>query len=173
MPRNVEIKARLLDLDRVTGIASQLADSTPELITQEDVFFPCQTGRLKLRIFSPAHAELIYYRRPNQEGPKTSQYQITPTTDPAGLRAALTAAYGVRAVVNKVRTLLLVGRTRIHLDRVDSLGDFLELEVVLGNDESIAAGEVEARALMATLGIAPDDLISDAYVDLLERQEPN
>jgi predicted adenylyl cyclase CyaB len=76
-------------------------------------------------------------------------------------------------VVNKVRTLLLVGRTRIHLDRVDSLGDFLELEVVLGNDESIAAGEVEARALMATLGIAPDDLIADAYVDLLERQEPN
>ena len=173
MPRNVEIKARLPDLDRVTRIASQLAESAPELTTQEDVFFPCQTGRLKLRIFSPAHAELIYYQRPNQEGPKTSQYQITPTADPTGLRAALTAAYGVRAVVNKVRTLLLVGRTRIHLDRVDSLGDFLELEVVLGNNESIAAGEAEARALMATLGIAPDDLIADAYVDLLERQEPN
>lgn len=169
MPRNVEIKARLTDIAAATRIARTLADHGPEVIAQEDVFFPCETGRLKLRILSPDRAELIYYQRPDQEGPKTSTYQITPTTDPAGLRAALTAAYGERAVVRKSRTLFLVGRTRVHLDRVDRLGDFLELEVVLAEDDSLADGETEARALMAQLGIDSTDLVSAAYVDLLER----
>lgn len=170
MPRNVEIKARLRDLEHVAAIAGQLANTAPEVIVQEDVFFPCETGRLKLRIFNAQRAELIYYCRPDHAGPKTSTYQITPTSDPSGLRAALAEAYGVRAVVSKTRALLLVGRTRIHLDRVDSLGDFLELEVVLDEDEPIAAGQAEAENLMTKLGIGPDDLVADAYVDLLERQ---
>ncbi len=169
MPRNVEIKARLHDIERTTQIALALADTEPELIAQEDVFFPTANGRLKLRIFSPNHAELIFYQRPDQEGPKTSLYQITPTSDPAGLRSALTAAYGERAVVRKVRTLLLVGRTRIHLDRVDNLGDFLELEVVLGEEERVEDGQAEAHNLMTKLGVTTEDLVPDAYVDLLER----
>ena len=174
MPRNIEIKARLDDFRRVERIARDLSDSTPETIEQEDVFFPCQHGRLKLRIFSPHHGELIHYHRPDRSGPKTSQYLITPTSDPSGLREALTRAHGVRAVVSKTRLLFLAGRTRIHLDRVEDLGDFLELEVVLAENEPITAGEAEAHQLMAKLGIAPEDLVPQAYVDLLEsiRAEP-
>jgi predicted adenylyl cyclase CyaB len=172
MPQNVEIKARLSDPARVAQLARALSDTNPERIAQEDIFFPCQSGRLKLRIFSPARAELIFYQRPNQEGPKTSTYRITPTADPAGLRDALAAAYGIRNVVRKERTLLLVGRTRIHLDRVEGLGEFLELEVVLADGDSVEGGQAEARDLMAKLGISPADLIPDAYIDLLERGHP-
>jgi predicted adenylyl cyclase CyaB len=74
----------------------------------------------------------------------------------------------VRAVVRKTRTVYRVGRTRIHLDRVEGLGDFIELEVVLRSDEELASGASVARELMARLEIAEDDLVEAAYVDLLE-----
>ena len=171
MPRNIEIKARLANFEDTARIARQLSGADPELIAQEDIFFPCPEGRLKLRNFSPERAELIYNQRSDQFGPKTSHYQITPTSDPAGLRDALTAAYGVRAVVRKTRLLFLVGRTRIHLDRVDDLGDFLELEVVLTDNDAIESGQAEAHDLMSKLGVNAEDLIPDAYVDLLERSQ--
>jgi predicted adenylyl cyclase CyaB len=69
--------------------------------------------------------------------------------------------------VRKQRTLYLVGRTRVHLDRVESLGHFLELEVVLATGESADAGIKEARALMTALGLTDDQLVEGAYVDLL------
>ena len=61
--------------------------------------------------------------------------------------------------------MFLIGRTRIHLDRVEGLGDFLELEVVLGEGESSQAGVREAHALMARLGIEQQQLVAGAYVD--------
>ena len=81
--------------------------------------------------------------------------------------AVLAAALPVRGVVRKRRELLLCGRTRIHLDRVEGLGEFLELEVVLAEGEDLAAGEAEARALMARLEVDPGDLVTGAYMDLL------
>jgi len=60
-----------------------------------------------------------------------------PTAAPDALREALTLAYGVIGRVRKVRTLFMAGRTRIHLDRVEGLGEFLELEVVLAEHEPV------------------------------------
>ena len=107
--------------------------------------------------------------RPDHNGPKTSHYSLTPTSDPTGLRHVLASAYGEKAVVRKTRHLYFVGRTRIHLDRVEGLGDFLELEVVLTEEDSIEGGEVEAHRLMEPLGVDSEDLVPDAYVDLLGR----
>jgi len=78
-------------------------------------------------------------------------------------------AYGAAGRVRKHRTLYLVGRTRVHLDRVEGLGDFLELEVVLAEGDSADAGVKEARGLMAALGLADDQLVEGAYVDLLSQ----
>jgi adenylate cyclase class IV len=61
----------------------------------------------------------------------------------------------------------LAGRTRIHLDRVDGLGDFVELEVVLGPEDDEQGGEAEAHAVFAKLGVDENDLVAVAYVDLL------
>jgi predicted adenylyl cyclase CyaB len=69
--------------------------------------------------------------------------------------------------VRKQRRLFIVGRTRVHLDRVEGLGEFLELEVVLEEGEPAEAGMAEAHALMARLGIGTDQLVQGAYVDLL------
>ncbi|WP_420960070.1 class IV adenylate cyclase [Brucella sp. IR073] len=167
MARNVEIKARVSDLTAIAAAVKALSADLPQTIEQTDVFFPTREGRLKLRILSLARGELIFYQRPDQTGPKTSTYSISATNEPFTLRAVLSAAYGEDIVVRKVRTLFMLGRTRVHLDRVDNLGDFLELEVVLKGEDQIAAGIEEAYAIMNKLGIREADLIDGAYADLL------
>ena len=65
----------------------------------------------------------------------------------------------------------MVGRTRIHLDRVEGLGDFLELEVVLGKSESTEEGMKTAQALMEKLGVQKSQLVEASYIDMLAQQE--
>ena len=167
MARNVEIKARIDSVEAVLPRALALADGPPQLIAQDDTFFTCAVGRLKLRVFADSRGELIAYQRPDATGPKTSDYAITAVPDPDALRATLARALGVSGRVIKQRTLLLVGRTRVHLDRVDGLGDFLELEVVLPDGESADDGVTIAHDLLRRLQIDPQRLVSGAYVDLL------
>lgn len=167
MARNVEIKARVVDPEAMARRVARIAGEGPWIIEQGDTFFACPDGRLKLRDFGNGNGELIFYRRADQQGPGQSEYRITPTEDPDGLRAVLADALGVSGRVRKRRTLYLAGRTRIHLDHVEGLGGFLELEVVLADGEAPGVGEAEARFLMERLDVAEDDLVDVAYVDLL------
>ena len=168
MARNVEIKARVTDFDHQYQLAHGLAGQQSTVIDQVDYFFKTEAGRQKLRVLSPIEGYLIFYDRPNQAGPKLSSYLISKTTEPEKLCDVLKAAYGVRTIVRKTRNYWMVGRTRIHLDQVESLGDFLELEVVLDDTEDIAVGVREAERLMKELGIFDEQLVESAYVDLLE-----
>lgn len=170
MARNIEIKASVPDLARVRSRVSAVATSPVEFIEQTDTFFVPggDRGRLKVREFADGSGELIAYSRPDQTGPKTSTYLRSPCQDASLLVAALAAALPIRAVVRKRRELWLVGRTRVHLDEVERLGTFVELEVVLADDESTEVGDREAHALLALLDISPSALIAVAYVDLLE-----
>ncbi|MNK17722.1 CYTH domain protein [compost metagenome] len=173
MARNVEIKAQVDSLAAIEPLAAALSGQEPVVIAQDDTFFACASGRLKLRAFADGSGELIFYRRADDTGPKESFYIVSPTNSPDTLREALVLAYGATGRVKKHRTVFMAGRTRIHLDRVEDLGEFLELEVVLREDESAQAGMEEAHTLMAGLGIAPGQLLSGAYVDLLaERRKP-
>lgn len=170
MARNVEIKARIDSIEALLPAAAALADHGPELIAQDDTFFGCLHGRLKLRVFADGLGELIAYERPDRSGPKTSDYRITPVPDPDALRETLRRALGVTGRVVKQRTLFLVGRTRVHLDRVDGLGDFLELEVVLREGEDAQHGISEAHVLLTRLNVQPSQLVCGAYLDLLLRR---
>jgi adenylate cyclase class IV/ADP-ribose pyrophosphatase YjhB (NUDIX family) len=177
MARNVEIKVLLPSIDVVLPRVAALADSGPVELDQDDTFFPCAAGRLKLRAFSSTAGELIFYRRADEQGPRESFYVLAPTSTPDALRESLALAYGEAGRVRKHRTVFLVGRTRVHLDRVEHLGDFLELEVVLEDGEPIETGVRESQALMARLALDPSQLIEGAYVDLLatratERRHP-
>ena len=167
MARNIEIKAHVRDLASIAQRAAAVADQGPIEILQDDTFFECRTGRLKLRCFSEMSGELIFYQRVDQQGPKESFYIRTPASEPASLRQALSLAYGEVGRVRKRRVLFIVGRTRIHLDEVEHLGSFLELEVVLREGELAEAGVHEAEALMQRLGVDSSQLIDRAYVDLL------
>ena len=171
MPSNIEIKARARDFAGIRARAEALSDTPVQVIPQEDTFFAVAQGRLKLRVREADAAQLIYYERPNQDGPKRSDYQIFETRDPESLKLTLGKALGVRGVVRKTRYLYLVGQTRVHLDDVESLGQFMELEVVMRAGQTDAEGQSIANDLMAKLGVKQSDLLEGAYMDMLEARQ--
>src|SRR4030065_640762 len=166
MPANIEIKARVNDFDGLQRIAEKISDIPCQVIPQEDTFFNCPHGRLKLRILASDRGQVIFYQRQDISGPKHSEYKIHETNNPEGLKKILAEAYGIRGVVTKVRYLYLVGQTRIHLDDLQGLGKFMELEVVLQPGQTDAEGQAIAENLMKCLGITDTDLIDSAYMDL-------
>lgn len=171
MPSNIEIKARVTNPEDFAQRAQALADGPAEVLLQEDVFFPASNGRLKLRIFGHEEAanrgELIFYQRSNTTTSKQSTYRLVPTSEPQALREALGLALGELVVVRKRRRLFMAGQTRIHLDEVEGLGSFMELEVVLLTDQDPEEGHRIAADLQHRLGVTEKDLVAVAYADLL------
>ena len=168
MARNVEIKARLRDPAATRRLVEREAGGRPMDLDQVDTFFRAPAGRLKLREATGEAPELIWYDRPDATGPKESHFEWAVVGDAAAARALLAAALGVRLEVRKHRTVYHAGRTRVHLDAVEGLGEFLELEVQLAPGESTEAGAAEAHELMRRFGIGEDELVAGAYADLLE-----
>jgi predicted adenylyl cyclase CyaB len=170
MDKNVEIKAQIADWNSTVEIIRNLADTGPELLVQEDIFFHTEDGRLKLRTINDATSELIYYKRQDSLGPKRSSYLRVPVVDRAGMRELLRALNEEQGVVRKRRMLYTVNNTRIHLDQVEGLGNFIELEVILSSDQSDSVGIGIAKHLMTLLRISRNSLIECAYIDLLTQR---
>ncbi|WP_116135778.1 class IV adenylate cyclase [Trinickia diaoshuihuensis] len=168
MARNIELKAHARAFEELRERAAALSDDAPLIFRQQDFFYDVPRGRLKLRQFDDGTpAELIFYQRDDRDGPKASYYSRSPVTNADAMHALLAQALTTRGIVTKERHVYLAGRTRIHLDRVDGLGDFVELEVVLAPDDDEEDGAAEAHALFAKLGVSQADLVAVAYVDLL------
>jgi len=170
--RNIEIKAKLADPGAARRAIQRIATERIGQRIQVDTYFHCRTGRLKLREASGATAELIWYDRPDENGPKPSRYYLVEVADPETLRSALSAALGVRSVVRKRREIYRYRFVRIHLDHVDLLGDFLELEGVLED----GVDEVEARRvvadLVARLQIPAAAMRAGSYGEMFDRATP-
>ena len=167
MPRNIEIKARIVSVEVLRPRAETLAGAPAVLIEQDDSFFCVPHGRLKLREFADGTAELIHYHRADSTEAKASDYVRVSVPEPAALREALARANGLQGRVQKQRWLCLVASTRIHIDRVAGLGDFMELEVVLQDGLSDAEGLAIAEGLMVQLGLADAERLAGTYLDLL------
>lgn len=168
MPRNVEIKARVRDVDAMRRRIEEAAGTKGQLMEQEDVFFPCPNGRLKLRVFPAGRGELIHYERADTSDARHSEYRLAPVDAPSPLRSVLEAAYGRGVIVRKRRWLYWAGQTRIHLDAVEGLGDFVELEVTLTDTQTEADGVAIAEPFARQLGIEHGTRVPQAYADLLE-----
>jgi predicted adenylyl cyclase CyaB len=169
MANNIEIKARVDDFEALKARAESISDNPLEIIPQTDIFFNSAKGRLKLRILAPDLGYLIFYERPDQGGPKRSDYHLAESRDPENLKVTLSLALGVRGVVRKTRYLYMVGQTRIHLDDVEGLGHFMELEVVMNEEQSDAEGQGIAEDLMRRLEVREEALLEGAYMDLIEQ----
>lgn len=165
MPQNLEIKARIKSRQEAQTVAEQLGANFSCEIEQVDTYFKVPDGRLKLREFGDGRGELIFYRRPEQELNRWSTYSIYPSPDASQMRLILSEALGVITVVKKSRIVYIWKNARIHLDRVEDLGDFLEFEVL------VIHGEEQAEDLMKELrrnfNIADANIIRCSYADLL------
>ena len=172
MSRNIEIKAELSlhQYHNAVACSEQITGMRAEILTQKDTFFNAPKNRLKLRQFPNGGAELIGYARRDQDDPVASQYFRTSISRPNELLQGLELTLGVRGIVEKTRLLFIYEQTRIHLDEVKELGHFLELEVVLDPNQSDAWGIEKAETLMQQLGISKEQLVSCAYIDLLEQK---
>jgi adenylate cyclase, class 2 len=171
MPRNIEIKIRHDDLADVRQRALVAGATDEGALFQTDTFFRVSTGRLKLREIQGKHAELIAYSRDDIAGAKSSDYVISPVADVATMLAALSAACRVTRVVRKRRDLLLWRNVRVHLDRVEGLGSFVELESVVGEVDE-ATAESNLQELMTLLALEQAEVVAVAYADLLEGVTP-
>jgi len=167
MPSNIEIKARISSVEALLPRVRLIAGRGPWEIRQDDRYFACPGGRLKLRVGADGAGELIHYRRDDQLSPRPSFYLRSPISDPCTLHCVLAQALGEIGRIEKLRLLFLRGRTRIHLDTVTGLGHFLELEVVVAEHELPAHGIEEANELLMQLGVDSSQLIAGSYLDLL------
>jgi len=165
--RNIELKARCRDLTKAAAAARAVGASPTAVLNQLDTYFHCPNGRLKLREVDGRSAELIWYARPDSTNFRGSDYYVVPITQPAHAKSALTAALGVRGEVRKRRELLLWHNVRIHLDRVDQLGDFVEFEAVIGPDDDEVTAHERLATLTAALSIQSADRVAVSYSDLL------
>jgi len=165
--RNVELKARDPDPARSLERCVALGAEDRGELRQRDTYFAARRGRLKLREQEPGGAELIAYERPDAAQARESRYRIAPVGEPEALRATLDAALGTTVVVDKRRRLLVWEGVRIHLDRVEGLGAFVELEGVAPADSDLARETELVARLRAELEIGDDALEAASYSDLL------
>jgi adenylate cyclase class IV len=164
--RNIEFKARVADLAATRTRAEAVATDRCGVIEQVDTYFHVPRGRLKLREAQPGEAQLVSYHRPDAGEPRASEYRLVTIGDPAGLKAALAATLGVKAVVRKRRELLWHHNERIHLDEVEGLGSFLELEAVVGPDADERVCRQRLDFLLDALRVNSADMLPGSYSDM-------
>ena len=165
--RNLEAKFRIDDAALARRRAEALGFSMRATLEQRDTFFRVTHGKLKLREEADS-AALIRYGRVRRDALELSDYEIVAVVDPAALRALLGAALGVLAEVRKQRTLLLRRNLRLHLDQVEWLGSFGEIEAVMTAEEPPGRYRAEVTELLAALQIDSNKLISKSYFELME-----
>lgn len=162
MPRNIEIKARVADLAAARAVAVALGGRPHVVEVQTDRYYALDGGRrVKVRSIDGGGAELIDYRRPEASGVRASDYTVTPLAPGEGPSGAPVVT------VRKRREVLLIDNVRVHLDEVDGLGTFLELEAVVdaAHDDVVCRQQVDR--LTVALGLTDDDLIRSSYAELL------
>ena len=164
--RNIELKARDPQPGRTLELALAAGAEDQGELAQRDTYFARARGRLKLREEAGA-AELIQYRRADMPDARESEYRRIPAADAPALREALDAALGTLVVVEKRRRLLFWDGVRIHLDDVQGVGGFVELEAVAAPGSDLAAERDKVERLRAALEIADDRLVAQSYSDLL------
>jgi adenylate cyclase class IV len=174
--RNIEIKARCGDLAAAEDAARRFGAWRAARLSQEDTYFHVPEGRLKLRRIvdadapgaAPARGELIFYRRVDRAEARRSDYALVDLrSDVDGLRRLLADTLGTVAIVRKERIVYLLESTRIHLDTVDALGDFIEIERVMAAGDSEGAARAEVERIAAALSVRSADLVAASYADLV------
>ncbi|MGO9605893.1 MAG: class IV adenylate cyclase [Candidatus Binataceae bacterium] len=169
--QNLEAKFRLYNLDEARARALTIGYTDRAQLHQRDTFFRVPNGKLKLRE-EPSGAWLIHYGREERDSLQLSRYEIVSIADAAATRAMIAAALGVIAEVRKERTLLMCANVRLHLDRVEGLGLFGEIEAVIADGEDPERSRLAVDELLGVLGIARGDLIDVSYFELAAQAAP-
>jgi adenylate cyclase class IV len=165
---NVEMKAELRDLDLAKTVCHGLKATFIATLEQTDTYYRIPAGRLKKRETTGEPTEYVFYERANRPQPKLSHFVIY-TEEQARERFG-SEPLPVWVTVKKKRELWMLGNTRIHLDSVEGLGNFLEFESLVCRDHNIARGHESISQLRERFGPALGGLIDCSYSDMLARE---
>ena len=168
--KNIEIKTPLAERAQTEEKLLSIGANLEWTRKQIDTFFNAPSGWLKLREVESCPGELISYRRSVEDsGPRESDYDILRLEAAHELSSVLEHSLGILGIVEKQRALWLYRNTRVHLDRVKGLGDFLELETVLAGIDA-GEGTAESEEVIGLLELNKELFISVPYLELLQRQ---
>jgi len=168
--KNIEIKTPLAGRAQTEEKLMSIGANLEWTRKQVDTFFNAPSGWLKLREAEGCPCELISYRRSVEDsGPRESDYDILRLEAAHELSSVLEHSLGILGIVEKQRALWLYRNTRVHLDRVKGLGDFLELETVLAGIDA-GEGTAESEEVIGLLELNKELFISVPYLELLQRQ---
>ncbi len=163
---NIEIKARCQDPGRLRAILRSENADFKGTDHQIDTYFKVNMGRLKLRE-GDIENHLIFYEREDQNGPKQSNVTLYNTVKGSGIKEILARSLGVLFVVDKVREIYFIGNVKFHLDSVNRLGTFMEIEAIDIGGKTREELLGQCNSYMGLLGIKEDDLLSGSYSDML------
>lgn len=163
--RNVEWKGELLDFGKAERICAELGARRMGILEQRDTYFVVPDGRLKRRECTGRADEWIHYFRSDAPGARNSEYTLH-TTEEAAARFDLDALEPW-VVVAKRRTLYLSAEVRIHLDRVERLGSFFELEALVNERQSAPEAERALAELLRALKPVLGAPVPSSYSDLV------
>lgn len=163
--KNVEYKAELRDIALARSICAALGARFVQTMEQTDTYFRTAAGRLKRRETVGEETEWIRYERPDVAAARVSAFTIY--THDEALERFGAAELPVWVVVKKRRELWLWENVRIHLDEVDGLGRFIELEALVR--PGITEEECGRRVaeLRQKLGPAMGEGVAVGYSDLI------
>ncbi len=165
---NIEIKAKCFHPEKVEAFLLSKGARFIGLDHQKDTYFEVPVGRLKLRQGN-IEKTLIYYNRPDQEGPKQSDFSLSQVSDGEAMEQLLEKALGVKVIVDKYRKIFFIDNVKFHLDEVPGLGSFVEIEAGNRTDLSLTVEILRAQcdAYMKAFEIQEGDLIHNSYSDML------
>ena len=168
--KNIEIKLAADNFRKINPLLKNLGAKHEGTLEQVDTYFVVPRGRLKLRAINNSTYQLIFYSRPDKEKSKLSDYHIVEFSKEQYLLLLdmLKLAYGITVIVKKKRILWIYKNTRIHLDKVDSLGSFIELETVI-NTISLSDGKKEHADVIRLFRLGDYKKVNNSYSDLLSR----
>ena len=168
--QNIEIKTPIDSIEAIEILLLEIGVEKIWTRKQCDTFFEVARGWLKLREADDCQPELIsYVRSINDSGPRPSTYDLAPLDDAEQWKRLLGRVLDSECVVRKTRTLWIWKHTRIHVDVVESLGQFLELETVI-KDITTEEAEREAAQMIAHLQLDPERFISIPYREMLRTE---
>ncbi|MBM3242946.1 class IV adenylate cyclase [Candidatus Poribacteria bacterium] len=164
--KNLELKSKCVNLEKLCLLMFELGAEYQKTMHQIDTYFNAPKGRLKLREIDGEIAQFVYYERADESAPRYSNYSIVEITDASGFKQMMMNALGVKAIVDKVRELWMYGNTRIHVDDVNGLGHFVELETVITNQTNTEA-QAEHHLVKRALEIDAAEIVPVSYSDLI------
>ncbi len=165
---NIEIKAKCFHPEKVEAFLIKNNANFIGTDYQKDTYFNVHSSRLKLRQGNIEN-NLIYYNRTDQAGPKKSDFMLTKVIDGKEMEKLLAASLGIKVIVEKKRKIFFIDNVKFHLDEIDSLGSFVEIEASNKDflEKSVDDLRVQCNFYMQEFNILKEDLISISYSDML------